>query len=99
MLRLPGALPFIMAGLEVAMIFALIGAIIAEFVGATAGLGMLIQSLNFSADVAGVFSILLILSILGLVLNQAILALKRRVLFWDASARTTPDEHIREDRL
>jgi len=99
MLRLPGALPFIMAGLEVAMIFALIGAIIAEFVGGTAGLGMLIQSLNFSADVAGVFSILLILSVLGLVLNQAILALKRRVLFWDPSTRTTPDEHVREDRL
>jgi NitT/TauT family transport system permease protein len=99
MLRLPGALPFIMAGLEVAMIFALIGAIIAEFVGGTAGLGMLITSLNFSADVAGVFSILLILSILGLVLNQAILALKRRVLFWDPSARTMPDEGIRGDRL
>ena len=99
MLRLPGALPFIMAGLEVAMIFALIGAIIAEFVGATAGLGVLIQSLNFSADVAGVFSILLILSILGLVLNQAILLLKRRVLFWDPSTRTMPDEGIRGDGL
>ena len=97
MLRLPGALPFIMAGLEVAMIFALIGAIIAEFVGGTAGLGMLITSLNFSADVAGVFSILLILSILGLVLNQAILMLKRRVLFWDPSARSMPDEHVREE--
>jgi NitT/TauT family transport system permease protein len=99
MLRLPGALPFIMAGLEVAMIFALIGAIIAEFVGGTAGLGMLITSLNFSADVAGVFSILLILSILGLVLNQAILMLKRRVLFWDPSVRAARDEGVREDRL
>lgn len=87
MLRLPSALPFIMAGLEIAMIFALIGAIVAEFVGATAGLGMLIQSMNFSADVAGVFSILLILSILGLLLNQAILLVRRRVLFWDASEK------------
>jgi NitT/TauT family transport system permease protein len=32
MLRLPNALPFVMAGLDVAMIFALIGAIVAEFV-------------------------------------------------------------------
>ena len=53
MLRLPSALPFIMAGLEVAMVFALVGAIVAEFVGAEAGLGMLIQSRNFSMDVAG----------------------------------------------
>ena len=33
MLRLPNALPFVMAGLDIAMIFALIGAIVAEFVG------------------------------------------------------------------
>ncbi len=91
MLRLPGALPFIMAGLEVAMIFALIGSIVAEFVGAQAGLGVLIQTLNFSADVAGVFSILLILSILGLILNQVILVVRRRVLFWDPSEKAAPE--------
>ena len=72
MLRLPSALPFIMAGLEVAMIFALIGAIVAEFVGAHAGLGMLIQRMNFTMDVAGQFSILLILSVLGLLLNRCV---------------------------
>src|SRR5260370_8022203 len=55
MLRLPSALPFIMAGLEVAMVFALVGAIVAEFVGSEAGLGMLIQNRNFSIDVAGAF--------------------------------------------
>jgi NitT/TauT family transport system permease protein len=92
MLRLPGALPFIMAGLEVAMIFALIGAIVAEFVGATSGLGVLINTLNFSGDVAGIFSILLILSVLGLLLNQAILAVRRRVLFWDASQKSVTED-------
>jgi NitT/TauT family transport system permease protein len=99
MLRLPSALPFIMAGLEVAMVFALIGAIVAEFVGAQAGLGMLIQSLNFSADVAGVFSILLILSVLGLVLNYAILFVRRRVLFWDPSEKRAPEERTRGGML
>jgi NitT/TauT family transport system permease protein len=97
MLRLPGALPFIMAGLEVAMILALIGAIVAEFVGATQGLGMLIESLNFSADVAGVFSILFILSALGLLLNQLIAMLRRRVLFWDASMKTAPEDIRRRE--
>jgi NitT/TauT family transport system permease protein len=99
MLRLPGALPYIMAGLEVAMIFALIGAIVAEFSGAFSGLGMLIQTLNFSADVAGVFSILLILSVLGLVLNQAILLVRQRVLFWDPSIKSGADELTRRDAL
>jgi NitT/TauT family transport system permease protein len=88
MLRLPGALPFIMAGLQVAMIFALIGAIVAEFVGTQSGLGMLVQTLNFNGDVAGAFSILLILSALGLFLNQVIVVVQRRVLFWDASEKS-----------
>ena len=86
-LRLPNALPFVMAGLDVAMIFALIGAIVAEFVGARAGLGMLIQSMNFNMDVSGQFSVLLILSIVGLLLNRCILLIRRRVLFWDPSEK------------
>jgi NitT/TauT family transport system permease protein len=87
MLRLPSALPFIMAGLEVAIVFALVGSIVAEFVGAEAGLGMLIQSRNFSMDVAGEFAILFILAVIGLLLNAALVFVRRRVLFWDASQK------------
>ena len=87
MLRLPNAMPYIFAGLEIAMIFALIGAIVAEFVGAQSGLGMLIQSMNFTMDVAGQFSVLLILSVLGLILNGMVNAVRRRVLFWDVSQK------------
>ncbi len=87
MLRLPNALPFVMAGLDIAMILALIGAIVAEFVGATSGLGMLIQSMNFTMDVSGQFSVLLILSVVGLVLNRLVLLVRRRVLFWDSSEK------------
>ena len=95
MLKLPNALPFIMAGLDVAMIFALIGAIVAEFVGARAGLGMLIQSMNFNMDVSGQFSVLLILSIVGLLLNRCILLIRRRVLFWDPSEK----ERLERERI
>ena len=95
MLRLPNALPFVMAGLDVAMIFALIGAIVAEFVGARAGLGMLIQSMNFNMDVSGQFSVLLILSIVGLLLNRCILLIRRRILFWDPSEK----ERLQQERI
>jgi NitT/TauT family transport system permease protein len=87
MLQLPNAMPYIFAGLEIAMIFALIGAIVGEFVGAEKGLGMLIQSMNFTMDVAGQFSVLLILSFLGLVLNGTVVFLRRRILFWDAASK------------
>ena len=88
MLQLPNAMPYIFAGLEIAMIFSLIGAIVAEFIGAQFGLGMLMQSMNFTMDVAGQFSILLILSVLGLVLNSCIVLIRKRVLFWDSSQKT-----------
>jgi len=87
MLRLPNSLPFVMAGLDVAMIFALIGAIVGEFVGAKRGLGMLIQSMNFTMDVSGQFSVLLILSVVGLLLNRCIQLIRKRVLFWDPSEK------------
>jgi NitT/TauT family transport system permease protein len=43
------------------------------------------QSMSYTMDVAGQFSILFILSLLGLVLNGTVSAIKRRVLFWDPS--------------
>jgi NitT/TauT family transport system permease protein len=87
MLRLPNALPFVMAGLDIAMILALIGAIVAEFTGATAGLGTLILSMTYTMDVSGQFSVLLILSIVGLLLNRLVQLVRRRVLFWDPSEK------------
>jgi len=88
MLRVPSAMPFIMAGFEIAMVLSLIGAIVAEFVGAQRGLGMLIMSMTFTMDVAGQFSVLLVLSVLGLILNAIIVAIRKRVLFWDISQKT-----------
>ena len=96
MLQLPNAMPYIFAGLEIAMIFALIGAIVAEFVGAQSGLGMLIQSMNFTMDVAGQFSVLLLLSLLGLLLNGLVTGVRRRVLFWDASTKFSDEAAKKE---
>jgi NitT/TauT family transport system permease protein len=83
MLQLPSALPYLFAGLEIAMVFALIGAIVAELTNAEKGLGMLMSSLTSTMDTTGQFSILFILAVLGLVLHGAIRLVRRRVLFWD----------------
>jgi NitT/TauT family transport system permease protein len=85
MLQLPSALPYVFAGLEIAMVFALIGAIVAELSNAEKGLGMLMSSLTSTMDTTGQFSILFILAILGLVLHGLIRLVRRRVLFWDRS--------------
>lgn len=94
LLRLPGALPFIMAGLDIAIVFSLIGAIVGEFLGAQDGLGALMQSMNFSMDISGSFSVLVVLSAVGLALHFAMQALRRRLLFWDPSVRAEQDRLV-----
>ena len=82
LVRFPQALPYIFVGLDVAIVLAVIGAIVGEFVGAQAGLGYLILQRNFNLDMAGVFAILLILSVLGIGLHALVTRLQRRIVFW-----------------
>ena len=67
--RFPSMLPFLFAGLEVAIIFSVTGAIVAEFIGASVGLGSMIIQRQSTSYVAGVFSILFYLTVMGLSLN------------------------------
>lgn len=82
MVRLPQALPFIFVGLDIAVILSVIGAIVGEFVGAKAGLGYLILQMNFNFNIAGVFAVLIILSLIGIGLHLLVIAVQKRVLFW-----------------
>lgn len=82
MVRLYNALPSIFAGLELAMVLSVIGAIVGEFVGARAGLGYMIQQRNADTDVPGIFAALLILGALGAILTYAVKLVARRVVFW-----------------
>lgn len=86
-LRIWAALPTIFAGLEVSAVFAVIGALVGEFVGAHVGLGYLITALNFNIDVPGVFAVLIILSVLGTVLHATVRTIGRRLVFWIRSDR------------
>jgi NitT/TauT family transport system permease protein len=82
LVKLPEALPYIFAGLQIGIVLAVLGAIVGEFVGSKAGLGYLIIQMNYSMDVAGMFAVLVILGLMGVVLNVLITALRRRVIFW-----------------
>jgi NitT/TauT family transport system permease protein len=50
MVKLPSAMPMIFAGLHIAVIFSILGAIVGEFVGSKKGLGNLILQMNFNLD-------------------------------------------------
>jgi NitT/TauT family transport system permease protein len=82
--QMPNALPYIFAGLNTAIVLAVIGAIVGEFVGAREGLGVIILKANFGLDLASVFSSLIMLGIIGVALNAGMRAIERRVCFWSA---------------
>jgi NitT/TauT family transport system permease protein len=86
--KLRMALPYIFAGLNVGMALAVIGAIVAEFIGSTKGLGYLILQANFRLDTEQVFALLVILAALGVALDAVLQFVSRRTLFWHDSERS-----------
>lgn len=83
----PSALPFIFAGLDMAIVYSIIGAIVGEFIGGRDGLGVLIVSMNYALDMAGAFSVFIVLSTMGITLSWILNLIRRRVLFWAPSTR------------
>jgi len=82
LVQFPNALPFVFAGLDVAVVFSVLGAIVGEFVGAQRGLGNLILQFNMTLDIAGVFAVLIMLSLMGVALHLIMQAIQRRIIFW-----------------
>jgi NitT/TauT family transport system permease protein len=80
--RLPTALPFIFAGLDVGIVLSVIGAIVGEFVGANGGLGYLLLVYHADLKIAAMFALLVILALLGIVLHGIVQIVQRRVVFW-----------------
>ena len=92
-MKLPSALPLVFAGLNLGIVYALLGTIVAEFIGAQKGMGVIITQLQTVADTAGVFAALFVLGVTGYVLIASIRALHRRLVFWSGEnieANTAP---------
>lgn len=81
--QLPAALPYIFAGLNTAIVLAVIAAIVGEFVGSRAGIGFLILQANFALDLAAVFALLTLLGALGVTLSSCVRMVENRVCFWN----------------
>jgi NitT/TauT family transport system permease protein len=82
-IKLPSALPLIFTGMELSIVYALLATIVAEFLGAQSGIGVMITQLQTVSDTAGIFAALCLLSLVGWLLNAAVKMVRRRVLFWD----------------
>ncbi len=86
-IRLPNSLPYLFAGVKVALILSVTGAIVAEFVAANQGLGYLIMQALYSLDTALTLVILFILALLSLGLFMSVQVLQRKIAPWSSEVR------------
>lgn len=80
--KLPSALPSLFAGLELAIVFSLLSAVVAEYLGSTAGLGHRILQLNTNLEMAAEFAALILLSLVGFTLHSIVRLFSSIVIFW-----------------
>jgi len=89
-LEYPSTLPYILAGMEVGIIFAVIGAIVGEYLGGDQGLGyQIVTSLN-NLEAERLFAVIFCLTLFGFILYLAVVSLKRFLISWHASSSTGP---------
>ncbi|MEV4265441.1 ABC transporter permease [Kribbella sp. NPDC049584] len=86
-LRLRYAMPQIFTGFKVAISLAVIGAVIGEFVGATKGLGYVIQQSGASADTTLAFAAIMLLSVMSIILFYGLVLLEHLLLPWAQEKR------------
>jgi NitT/TauT family transport system permease protein len=85
-IQVPNSLPYLMAGLKVAVTLAVIGAIVGEFAGAQAGLGYMIQFASTQMQTSLVFAALVEVSVLGMLFYYVIEWVERRYIDWMPAA-------------
>jgi NitT/TauT family transport system permease protein len=87
----PSALSWMFSSLHTAVGFAVVGAVVGEYLGAAAGLGYLIQQAEGVFDVAGVFAGMFVLGVFVLVIDAVVTLVERRLLIWRPVAAETRD--------
>ena len=83
-IQLPGALPYVFAGMKVAAILAVAGAIVGEFLGSDRGLGYLMLQVQVTLDTPAMFMAVILITLLGMLLYGLVLLLERLLVPKDA---------------
>jgi NitT/TauT family transport system permease protein len=78
----PSALSWMFSSLHTSVGFAVVGAVVGEYLGAAAGLGYLIQQAEGVFDVAGVFAGMFVLAAFVLVIDMFVTVVEKRLLVW-----------------
>jgi NitT/TauT family transport system permease protein len=82
----PSALSWMFSSLHTSVGFAVVGAVVGEYLGAAAGLGYLIQQAEGTFDVGGVFAGMFVLSAFVILIDMAVTVVEKRLLVWRPTA-------------
>jgi NitT/TauT family transport system permease protein len=85
---IPSAMSWILASLHTAFGFALVGAVVGEFLGSTQGIGLLISTAMNSFNADGVFAAMVILAVVALIAESIVTAVENRLIRWRPNAIT-----------
>src|SRR6202162_1342200 len=83
---LPAAMSWILASLHVSFGFALVGAVVGEFLGSRQGIGLLISTAQGAFNAAGVFAAMIVLAVVALAADYLLTAVEQRLLKWKPAA-------------
>jgi NitT/TauT family transport system permease protein len=85
----PSALSWMFSSLHTSVGFAVVGAVVGEYLGSAAGLGYLILQAEGTLDVAGVFAGIVVLAAFVIVIDWQVTLVERRLLVWRPVAAET----------
>nr|WP_150722805.1 ABC transporter permease [Pandoraea capi] len=83
---IPSALSWILASLHVSFGFALVGAVVGEFLGSKQGIGLLISTAQGAFNASGVFAAMIVLAVVALGADWLLTSLEKRLLKWRPAA-------------
>ena len=81
---LPSALSWIFSSLQTSLGFAMVGAVVGEYLGAARGLGYVIAQAEGTFDTTGVFAGMTVLSVVVVIVSAGVTRLERYLLRWKA---------------
>ena len=83
-IQFPGALPYVFSGMKVAVVLAVAGAIVGEFIASEEGLGYLMLQVQVTLDTAAMFMAVVLITIVGVLLYSLVLVLEYLLVARDA---------------
>lgn len=87
-IKLPSAMPAFVSGLKISATYSIVGAVVSEWLGGTAGLGVYMTRVRKSYSFDKMFAVILLVSALSVALVALVTHISRRLMPWDRSSHT-----------